>query len=178
MAQKQSVRKRKFAFRFELGLGGLAGLLTICFCIFLWMFLLGVWAGQTVLLPEGQGETAKAMGRFSARLWSQGQDAALPPVAPGAAKADRQDDAEEEPSFFTLQVASYESEENAHQEVLDWQAKGEEAFLVKPRDGSAFFRVFVGRYETLAVANEKVDQLEEAEHLQAFITLLPESGSR
>jgi hypothetical protein len=27
------------------------GLVVVCFCLFLWMFLLGIWAGQTILLP-------------------------------------------------------------------------------------------------------------------------------
>jgi hypothetical protein len=183
MAQKQSIRKRRFAIRFELGLGGLAGLGIICFCIFLWMFLLGVWAGQTVLLPSGKGDTAKAISRFSAKLWSQGQEAANSQkkaleqrsAASKKKKAGLSGD-EEEPSYFTLQVASYESEGDARQEVLDWQARGEEAFFFKPQDGSTLFRVFLGRFDTLAAANEKVDQLEEAENLQAFITLLPVTG--
>lgn len=29
---------------------GLIGIGVVCFCIFLWMFLLGIWAGQTVLV--------------------------------------------------------------------------------------------------------------------------------
>ena len=38
-------------------------------------------------------------------------------------------------------------------------------------------QIFLGRFDTLAAANEKVDQLEEAENLQAFITLLPVTGN-
>jgi hypothetical protein len=29
-----------------------AGIAVIAFCLFLWMFLLGVWAGQSLLLPS------------------------------------------------------------------------------------------------------------------------------
>ena len=30
---------------------GIGGIAIVCFCIFLWMFLLGVWAGQSLLKP-------------------------------------------------------------------------------------------------------------------------------
>ena len=46
-AKKKPVKK----FRFELTLGAIGGIGVVCFCIFLWMFLLGVWTGQTLLLP-------------------------------------------------------------------------------------------------------------------------------
>lgn len=39
-------------YRFQLSLSGIAGIGVVCFCIFLWMFLLGIWAGQTILLPS------------------------------------------------------------------------------------------------------------------------------
>ena len=29
----------------------MAGVAVVMFCLFLWMFLLGIWAGQTILLP-------------------------------------------------------------------------------------------------------------------------------
>ena len=38
-------------FCFEIGWGGLSGLVVVSFCLLLWMFLLGIWAGQTILLP-------------------------------------------------------------------------------------------------------------------------------
>jgi len=52
---RQNVRPpaeaRPKPFRIELGWRGMFGLVVVCFCLFLWMFLLGVWAGQTILLP-------------------------------------------------------------------------------------------------------------------------------
>ena len=184
MAQKRTNRKKKFAIHFELGLGGLAGLAIICFCIFLWLFLLGVWAGQTVLLPSGTGDTTRAISRFSSKLWSQGQEVASQQKKAFTARSTTKkkggkglDADDEEPSFFTLQVAAYDSEDGARQEVLDWQARGEDAFFFKPQDGFTLFRVFLGRYDTLAAANEQVEQLEEVEDFQAFITLLPVAGN-
>jgi len=43
--------------RFELTYSGIAGIGIVCFCIFLWMFLLGVWTGQTLLLPSPEGDS-------------------------------------------------------------------------------------------------------------------------
>lgn len=43
-------KTKGFSFKFDLSLGGLLGVGVVCFCIFLWMFLLGVWAGQTGLI--------------------------------------------------------------------------------------------------------------------------------
>lgn len=45
--RKPSVKKLKF----ELTRSAVAGIGVIVFCLFLWMFLLGVWAGQSLLQP-------------------------------------------------------------------------------------------------------------------------------
>ncbi len=54
-----SRRKKKVTFKFELGLAGLIGLGVVVLCLFLWMFLLGIWAGQTVLQPGELPESIK-----------------------------------------------------------------------------------------------------------------------
>ncbi len=54
-AKKKKQSKKKKAprrFRFQLSLGEIAGIGIVFFCLFLWMFLLGIWAGQTILLPS------------------------------------------------------------------------------------------------------------------------------
>ena len=45
--RKKPVKKVKF----QLTRSGIAGIAVVCFCIFLWMFLVGVWAGQSLLYP-------------------------------------------------------------------------------------------------------------------------------
>lgn len=45
--QKKPVKKIKF----QLTRSAIAGIGVVCFCIFLWMFLFGVWAGQSLLFP-------------------------------------------------------------------------------------------------------------------------------
>ena len=174
----KSKKKRRFTFRFELGLGGLAGLGIIFFCVFLWMFLLGVWAGQTVLLPSGDGGKEQTISRFASNLWGKKNqrfpteatmlDSYHPPVK----KKNKQVVTDEEPSYFTLQVATFDDENDARQEMLSWHAKGEESFFLAPDDSTEYFRVFIGRFDTLSVANEKMENLEENEHIQVFITLL------
>jgi hypothetical protein len=51
MARKKSRKKKKI--KFELTYGGLLGVGAVLFCLLLWMFLLGIWTGQSVLLPSG-----------------------------------------------------------------------------------------------------------------------------
>jgi len=35
------------------------GLVVVCLCLFLWMFLLGIWAGQTILLPTNDNRLTR-----------------------------------------------------------------------------------------------------------------------
>jgi hypothetical protein len=45
--RKKPVKKVKF----QLTRSGIAGIGVVCFCVFLWMFIFGVWAGQSLLFP-------------------------------------------------------------------------------------------------------------------------------
>ncbi|MEN8200817.1 MAG: hypothetical protein ABFR63_12175 [Thermodesulfobacteriota bacterium] len=45
--RKKPVKKIKF----QLTRSGIGGIAVVCFCIFLWMFLFGVWTGQSLLYP-------------------------------------------------------------------------------------------------------------------------------
>lgn len=54
MAAPKKKRSSGKTFRFQLSLGGVVGLAVVCCCLFLWMFLIGVWAGQTILLPAAR----------------------------------------------------------------------------------------------------------------------------
>lgn len=71
MAQKKKKRKPKKTYRFQLTLGGIIGIGVVSFCLFMWMFLLGIWAGQTILLPSAPPEktvskTSSHSGKTSA----------------------------------------------------------------------------------------------------------------
>ncbi len=64
MAQKRKARPKKKSpktFRFELGWSGLAGVTVTVLCLLAWMFMFGVWAGQTVLLPPNGSKVTAAL---------------------------------------------------------------------------------------------------------------------
>lgn len=63
MATKKKSRAKKKTYRFQLTLPGIAGIGVVCFCLFLWMFLLGIWAGQTFLLPSAKSGITKSAGK-------------------------------------------------------------------------------------------------------------------
>jgi hypothetical protein len=44
-------KKAVKTIKFQVTKSGIAGIGVVCFCVFLWMFLLGVWAGQSLLFP-------------------------------------------------------------------------------------------------------------------------------
>lgn len=50
--------KKAKAFRIELGWRGMFSLMLVCFCLFFWMFMLGIWAGQTILFPQRDSRMA------------------------------------------------------------------------------------------------------------------------
>lgn len=52
--------KKAKAFRVELGWRGMFSLILVCFCLFFWMFVLGIWAGQTILFPQRDSRVAPA----------------------------------------------------------------------------------------------------------------------
>lgn len=183
----RSKRQRRFTVRFELGIGGLFGLTVVCLCIFLWLFLLGVWAGQTVLSPSSSAG-APWLHRFTSGLLPSADEAGKggheepepPEMTPevAASPANATDAVKEETgasgtSCFSLQVGAFRETANAKEAVAEWQGKGYEAFSLPPREGSSLTRVFVGRFDDLAAANKLVADLEEQEKLRAYITLIP-----
>jgi hypothetical protein len=50
-------RKQVKKIRFELTRSAIAGVGVICFCLFLWMFLLGVWTSESLLKSAAPGKT-------------------------------------------------------------------------------------------------------------------------
>lgn len=50
-------RKQKKKIKFELTINAIAGIGVVCFCIFLWLFLIGVWTGESLLRPAKPKKT-------------------------------------------------------------------------------------------------------------------------
>lgn len=182
----KSKRKKKRCIHFELSISGLLGLGVVAFCIFLWMFLLGIWAGQKILLPKGSGSTlswSRVSGLMSqggpvpARKMSAGLDAqrAKPAAkAPVSAEAD-----EEESSFFSIQVGAFSKAGRADKAAAAWRQRGLDAFTLSPdQGGDGLYRVCVGHFKELANANREANRLEETENIKSFITLVPTSKPR
>ncbi len=65
MAERRKTQAKKL--KFELTKSAIAGIAVITFCLFLWMFLLGVWTGQSILLPsyeKNEAVTQKAVTKI------------------------------------------------------------------------------------------------------------------
>ncbi len=45
-------KRQQVKIKFELTRTGIGSIAIVCFCIFLWMFIFGVWAGQSLLKPS------------------------------------------------------------------------------------------------------------------------------
>jgi len=186
MAAKKR-KKKRFQIKFELGFGGILSLGVVCFCVFLWMFLLGIWAGQTVLLPSSADNKPRAILQMASGIWQDGKqggdsaDLDSQHKEAGSKKDTRQQEKEwaqirpEEDALFSLQVASFQDKKKAHRSVLGWQARGHDAFFLSPEEDSDMYRVFIGTFGKLTEANKMAASLESNENVRAYITLLPES---
>ncbi len=177
---RKASRKKRFVIRFELGIGGLAALVVVCACIFLWMFLFGVWAGQTVL--QGKGPLAVAGGGSGGRT-AAGQGAAfLDRLAGLVGAGTAEEEAEPEyagATFFSLQVGAVGDEKAALAAVAAWRARGyDDVFYTAPAGKETRFRVFVGRYDTLDRANEMAAGFAARNDATPYITLVDETEVR
>jgi len=191
--------KENALVRIELGCGGLLGLAVISFCIFLWMYLFGVWTGQSGLQstlatgdPREIINTAAKMLKAKTpavdthappAVVAEAETEATPspaqPSNPPAAKASgKTKDENNAPSFFAIQVAAYREEQKALKAVAQWRVREYDAFYLKPEPDGNFFRVLIGRFDSLAEANGLASQLESSEQNKVFISLVSESQKR
>jgi len=176
-------KKKKFVIRFELGLFGMLSLAAVCFCIFLWMFLLGLWAGQTLLKPVAIDKIAESAPVVP--MPPEKEDSVALSSSPAPEKEEEQEELGAvlpagpeseavEPSFFALQVSAYRDPELAAQEVGRLRTAGYDAFVVPPQDGEdPFTRVYIGRFASLSEATQMAIRLEEQEQIKAYATRLP-----
>jgi hypothetical protein len=140
------------------------------------MFLLGIWAGQTVLLPES--DRAGLSGGLPELWYKGGGEPVAPPaelIVPFDVSAGNSvlEADHAEPSFFSLQVAAYSEAGRASRAAAEWRHRGLDAFFLLPVDGGdGLYRVCVGKFENLTEANREAGRLEEVEDIRAFITLV------
>ncbi len=177
-----SRKKKKFTIQFALGIGGLFSIGIVAFCIFLWMFLFGVWTGQTLLEPSGGNK--EGLTSFAMQLWKPKSDEAnleLPELKPESIKKEKVREArdEHEPAHFSLQVAAFRDTDNARKVVLQWRARDYESFYLAPeQENGTFYRVFVGVFDKMEEAKKMAVGLEQKGKEKFFITLIPASEKR
>ena len=180
-------RKKKFAVKFELSPKGLIGATIVCLCIFLWMFLLGVWAGQTILsTPPGSGPVSKKSIVKKKKIVPR--DVAeqvmkpavtikrefVKPTVSRKKTAHTKPEPEEDPSFFSVQVAAFKDKNLAAEAVKKWRSKGYEAFSRPPESGNdPFTRVYIGKFEVMDAAKKHAELLKKKEKQKPFIALVP-----
>ena len=182
-------KQGRFVIRFELGLMGMFSLTLVTGCILFWMFILGIWAGQTILQPtagEEKSPLSKLAGVLHPGSPAPGEpDVASGPkenVAPGAGASapapppQETEWAEAEPSFFAIQVSAVRDQDRAQQDVAQWRSRGFDAFVVSPEDkDDPFVRIYVGKFDKLDDANQLLAKLEKEEKVKGYIALLPAS---
>jgi cell division septation protein DedD len=184
-------RKKGFTIKFDLSLPGLCGVGVICFCIFLWMFLLGVWSGQTGLTAgkyqlvgkkEPPLKTLRTVAKKTAPPALRaipappGKKAASPVVAGKAVDPEPQPGAEPEadPAFFAVQVAAFKDGALADKELESWKNKGYDVFSRPPEGaGDKYTRVYIGHFDQMEAAKKKAADLGRKEKIKPFIVLVP-----
>lgn len=151
-------------------------LLVVSFCIFLWMFLLGVWAGQTILLPQVTERESPSLAGYAVDLFKK-VESGLPEqlgVRTSISAPEPMPAVGNEASFFVLQVASFREQSEAAKAVQDWQGRGYKAFFLPAAEtDGTLCQVYIGKYENLTDANAAGEVLEAKENVRAYITLLP-----
>jgi cell division protein FtsN len=182
MVKKKKAKKALVSIEF--GLGGLMGLAVASFCIFLWMFLFGMWTGQSVLQTTDGPPKMKDGSGFAAKIRQKdpGQEelnkksavkSSLENSDNEAARVEKVLPADQEASFFAVQVSAFKDEQRAAKSVLQWRSRDYESFYLRPDlPNGTFHRVFVGRFESLAEANTLAAKLESAEQRKVFIMLV------
>ena len=187
-------RRKGFSIKFNLTVAGLFGVGVVCFCIFLWMFLLGIWAGQTVLTNGKYQKTETGKTRLQSPAPATKKPVAKKPKAvphPGEKKVKKakqekpkvaakqepvkaQPEPEEDPSFFAVQVAAFKDSTLAAKAVKTWKKKGYTVFSRPPEGADDMFtRVYIGRFDSMDAAKKQAGSLEKKEKIKPFIVLVP-----
>ena len=183
-------RKKGFSIKFDLSPAGLLGVGVVFFCIFLWMFLLGIWSGQTVLTSGKyeMSETNKTPAKVELVETIEAEKVKEKAV-PAPRKEEKSEkvekletdkakpaseEEEEDPSFFAVQVAAFKDKALAAKAVKSWQEKGYKSFSRDPEGpDDEFTRVYIGRFDNMDAAKKQAATLEKKEKIKPFIVLVP-----
>ncbi len=169
----------------------------------LWMFLFGIWAGQTVLQRYGNDHIRRPLAKEFAGHFSSGNRVVKSPVHLLAAGQDKvvkrllaksvkknlvsqvgkknsgaSQKGTQGGSFYAIQVGAYQDVARARKAAGQWRLIEQEAFYLQPPEGSRFYRVFVGHIGDLPSAKKKVAAIEDRIKSKVFITLIDGNEKR
>ncbi len=171
-------------FRIELGFLGLTFVFLLLVCLFLWMFILGVWFGQRMMgkgpspvaekalkekvpeeLPAEEVSPPPGLLSSGKPLQEKSSPPPLPEKAPEAgaplpAPPKKPPESKAAP-YYTLQVASFRDQGEAERYARLFRERGYTARVVRvelPGKGT-WYRVYVGRFGSKAEAEEAYRQL-------------------
>lgn len=188
--------KKGFRLRFELSLSGLLGVVVVCFCIFLWMFLLGLWAGQTGLISGKSFSSQPAIpaakiGAAGNKVMEAPELAPEPESFPAPAEPDSNPEPAsetpdevvapepaaappEESAYYTLQIGAFRDSRYVEEALRKWRAKGYEPFALPPVGADAHLtKVYLGRFSEVATARKEAERLAKQEGISPVVTLIP-----
>lgn len=177
-----TVPRKKRIIRFELTPLGLFGVGVACCCLFVLLFILGIWAGQTILLPEHVFTAASInkQATATAPVAKAGSDSGQTERTLSAAeKKEPGAPYDAEASFFAIQIGAFSSEERAVRTAKSWQERGYDTFYQAPTGGGdLYWRTFLGRFNDLDEANALAEELKKKHDLKSFIALIQMSEVR
>ncbi len=191
-------KKKVPIVRLEMRWGGLFSFAVVSFCLMLWMFLFGIWTGQSVLQrPYKFGADSDLVHEDRTIKNVQVKRPVVPLeivnkqslpkkplrkiLAPLASKKDvkiLKQDVKDVASFYAIQIGAFRDVSKARAVVVQWRAREYEAFYLLPPIGSRFNRVFVGHVAGLPAVKKMAKSLEDSLKSKVFITLIAGDARR
>lgn len=190
--------KKGYTIKFELSLSGLLGVGVVCFCIFLWMFLLGVWAGQTGLIsgmsfsaPPAIPAAAKkgAMRNTVVETpelapipepepapasTSEPAASSMPPEAPVAFLPPETAAKAEVATFYAIQVGAFKDSRYVEEAMKVWRTLGYDPFLRPPSGANEHLtKVYLGHFADAATARKEAEVLARKEKITPVVAMIP-----
>lgn len=191
--------KKGYTIKFELSLSGLLGVVVVCFCIFLWMFLLGLWAGQTGLISGVSFSAPPAIPAAAKLGASRNKVEEAPVVAPTpepesapapepvasaplleapvaavppavpTAPPEAVDKAEVA-VFYAIQVGAFKDSKHVEEALKVWRTLGYKPFLRPPVGANEHLtKVYLGHFADADTARKEAEILARKEKITPVV---------
>lgn len=163
-------KKRAPVVRLEMRWGGLFSLLLVSFCLMLWMFLFGVWAGQTVLQRYGNDHIRRPLTKEFTGHFSSAERVVKSPVHSHTIAVVPL------PAVGQGKVIKHLSAKSVKKNLVSQVGKKNSVASQKGTSDGSFYAIQVGAYQDEARARKAAGQWRLTEQ-EAFY-LHPPAGSR